>query len=260
MKRRRARSGPRPSASQLPEKAMHVETYEAPDAPPWRFASPATRTASRSGTATRNLGFTPSGSAGVAIRVRDAPASIDDWQPSILRTKVPRSPAAAGQQPGSRPSTAFPWSKPRSAAPSGEQGVPRASASRPDALRRTTGTSGWRAEGSTPQSRSRYNQATSEAHARLKVNLTRFALPDGPRAWCRAQGRRPSRPSPTCPTSHSSSDNLKVGKRHLGKVEFEASRRVEAGNIVWRVPRRPFAMRAGRSSAHEVAGWARRRE
>ena len=81
-----------------------------------------------------------------------------------------------------------------------------------------------------------YNQATSEAHARLKVNLTRFALPDS-----KAESFVPSARQEAVTTVSDLPDislvidDLKVGKRHLGKVEFEASRRVEAGNIVWRI-------------------------
>ncbi len=108
MKRRRARSGPRPSASRFPKRPC-TSTYRAPDAPPWRFASPATRTASRSGTATQAsdphpCGLPPKASQSASRRpVRPSTTG----SPTFFRTKVPRSPAAAGPQPGSRPSTAF---------------------------------------------------------------------------------------------------------------------------------------------------------
>ena len=81
-----------------------------------------------------------------------------------------------------------------------------------------------------------YNQATSEAHARLKVNLTRFALPDSKAESFVPSARQEGVTTVSdLPDISLVIDDLKVGKRHLGKVEFEASRRVEAGNIVWRI-------------------------
>lgn len=171
---------------------------------------------------------------GIAIRVETPRASIDDWQPYILQDESPAKPGSG-----------------RTAA--GESAVDRISMVEAEIggalwsgkefrnlslTARRFAKNDWhvRVAGDDAAGQIEYNQATSEAHARLKVNLTRFALPDS-----KAESFVPSARQEAVTTVSDLPDislvidDLKVGKRHLGKVEFEASRRVEAGNIVWRI-------------------------
>ena len=83
-----------------------------------------------------------------------------------------------------------------------------------------------------------YNQATKDSHARLKINLTRFALPeDKAEALVPSARREAATTTADLPDISLVIDDLKVGKRHLGKVELEANNTFEAGNIIWRIQR-----------------------
>ena len=113
---------------------------------------------------------------GIAIRVETPRASIDDWQPYILQDESPAKPGSG-----------------RTAA--GESAVDRISMVEAEIggalwsdkefrnlslTARRFAKNDWhvRVAGDDAAGQIEYNQATSEAHARLKVNLTRFALPD----------------------------------------------------------------------------------
>ena len=219
----------------LPEKAMHVDVSS-----PGRAAVALRFTRDKDGLSLRH-GYAGLGSApmrapaeGIAIRVETPRASIDDWQPYILQDESPAKPGSG-----------------RTAA--GESAVDRISMVEAEIggalwsdkefrnlslTARRFAKNDWhvRVAGDDAAGQIEYNQATSEAHARLKVNLTRFALPDS-----KAESFVPSARQEAVTTVSDLPDislvidDLKVGKRHLGKVEFEASRRVEAGNIVWRI-------------------------
>lgn len=171
---------------------------------------------------------------GIAIRVETPRASIDDWQPYILQDESPA-------KPGSGRTAARESAVDRISMVEAEIGGALWSDKEFRNLSLTArrfAKNDWhvRVAGDDAAGQIEYNQATSEAHARLKVNLTRFALPDS-----KAESFVPSARQEAVTTVSDLPDislvidDLKVGKRHLGKVEFEASRRVEAGNIVWRI-------------------------
>lgn len=235
----------------LPDKAMHVDVSS-----PGR-AAVSLRFVRGKGDLTLTHGFAGFGNVrmqppgdGIAIRINTPQASFDAWEPYILQKETPVKAAAKTSSAVDRISlidaeigTAL-WA--------GKE------FRNLDVTARRFAKNDWhvRVAGDDAAGQIEYNQATKDSHARLKINLTRFALPeDKAEALVPSARREAATTTADLPDISLVIDDLKVGKRHLGKVELEANNTFEAGNIIWRIQR--AALRNAGSVIRASGSWVR---
>lgn len=239
----------------LPEQAMHIDISS-----PGRVAA-ALRFMRGKDDLTLMHGFAGFGNVrmqtpgdGIAIRINTPQASVDEWEPYILQNELPRKAVA---KTSSTPVSAVD----RISLVDAEIGAALWAGKvfrNLDVTARRFAKNDWhvRVAGDDAAGQIEYNQATKDSHARLKVNLTRFALPED-----KAESLVPSTRRETATTIADLPDislvidDLKVGKRHLGKVELEANKTVEAGNIIWRI--KEAALRNAGSVIRASGSWVR---
>ena len=168
---------------------------------------------------------------GVTIRVETPRASLDDWTPYILQDEKNN----AGKTNGSDSAVD------RISVVEAEIGSVLWSDKEfrnLDLTARRFAKNDWhiRIAGDDAAGQVEFHPASKNAHSRLKINLTRFALPDDKAASFVPSTKQEAVTSVTdLPDISLVIDNLKVGKRQIGKVELEANKAIEAGNIVWRI-------------------------
>ena len=235
----------------LPDKAMHVDVSS-----PGR-AAVSLRFVRGKGDLTLTHGFAGFGNVrmqppgdGIAIRINTPQASFDAWEPYILQKETPAKAAAKTSSAVDRISLidaeigAALWA--------GKE------FRNLDVTARRFAKNDWhvRVAGDDAAGQIEYNQATKDSHARLKINLTRFALPEDKAEALVPSARREAATTTTdLPDISLVIDDLKVGKRHLGKVELEANNTFEAGNIIWRIQR--AALRNAGSVIRASGSWVR---